>query len=52
HNYFNALLGFQNISVGEIVLTIIQHQIIFPFIQGFGWGIGVHFYRYLRNTST
>jgi len=52
HNYFNALLGFQNISVGEIVLTIIQHQIIFPFIQGFSWGIGVHFYRYLRNTST
>ncbi|CAH1760178.1 7827_t:CDS:2, partial [Entrophospora sp. SA101] len=35
-----------------IFITNNEHQIIFPFIQGFGWGIGVHFYRYLRNTST
>nr|CAG8434406.1 9393_t:CDS:2 [Entrophospora candida] len=53
---YSQALNFQNQAdnnnTGEMILTIFQHQILFPFLQGFSWGIGVHIYRYLRNGFT
>jgi hypothetical protein len=40
----------QNSSFGEIALNIFHHQILLPFFQGFSWGIGIHLYRYMRNS--